>query len=63
MTDITLAAFLVDVGSITTVLMSTIADMLQIFMTPPLSIFVGAAILAVGIKYGIRIMHSSKKMA
>jgi hypothetical protein len=44
MVDITLTAFLVDVGCINTALMATIAQILQIFMTPPLSIFVGAAI-------------------
>jgi hypothetical protein len=63
MADITLAAFLADVGTITAVLMTSIQSFLQLCMTPPLNIFVAAAVLAVGIRYGMRILKGTKNVA
>jgi hypothetical protein len=63
MANITLSAFLAEVPSIASQIISSVEGLLQLLMTPPVSIFVGAAVLAVGIRYGIRIMKRSKSMA
>lgn len=63
MPNVTLTDFLAVTPDIFAQITSSIQALLQLLMTPPVSIFIGAAVLAVGIRYGIRIMRRSKTMA
>jgi hypothetical protein len=64
MVDVTLAAFITDIGTVVTLITTFISAILQLVMTNPiLEIFAGAGIFAVGIKLAFRIMNRAKSLA
>lgn len=63
MANETLSSFLAVQPSIQTVILADIGTFLNICMTPPVNIFLAAAVLAVGIRYGMRILKGTKNVA
>ena len=64
MVDVTLAAFVTDIQSVITMLMTVVSQVLQLVMTNPvLEIFVGIGITVAAIKVGFRILSMTKRLA
>jgi hypothetical protein len=64
MTDVTLAAFITDITSVITLLMTVIHDVLQLIMTSPvLEVFVAAGVCVIAVKVGFRILAKTKRLA
>ena len=63
MVDITLTAFLTDVTGISTAIFTTSAQVIQLFMQPPLNIFVGAGVVFLGVKLARKLLKAAKSTA
>lgn len=63
MTDVTLAAFITDIQSVITLLMTVVSQVLQLVMSNPiLEIFAAIGITAAAIKVGFRVLNSAKRL-